>query len=240
MSAQKKSRGGSIVFDLFHTLVDPDELAPRDFQRTKKIAELFRLDAGSFDKYWNDLSSARNTSKSKKSINLIEDFVVKNTGRPPTKGDLLVADTILGRYHDRSLQDPKSDVVSALHNLKFKGLRLGVLCNTDERQVAMWFRSPLSGLFDAACFSFEIGYQTPAREAYSTVLEKLGVPANASIYVGDDGAVLKGAKDAGFAQVVFMEGFVSRDGTKTNDEIRNIETVADKTVQRISELEEMV
>ena len=122
-----------IVFDLFRTLVDPDELTPRDFQKTKKIAELFSLDEPAFSKYWNDLTPIRNTSKSKKTINLIEDYVAKNTGRPPTKGDLLVADTILGRYHDRSLQNPKSEVVSALHNLKYKGVRLGILSNTDER-----------------------------------------------------------------------------------------------------------
>ena len=241
LSNQKKFRAQSIVFDLFHTLVDPDELTPRDFQRPRKIAELFNLDPSAFTKYWHDLTPVRNTSKSKKAINLIEDYVVKNTGRPPTKGDLLVADTILGRYHDRSLQDPKSDVVSALHNLKFKGVRLGVLSNTDERQVAMWFRSPLSGLFDAACFSYEIGYEKPAKEAYSAVLGKLGIPAGSSIYVGDgEWDDLRGAKDAGFGLAVFMEGFVSRDGTRTSDEIRASESVADKTIQRISELEEMV
>jgi putative hydrolase of the HAD superfamily len=241
MSSQKKLRVQGIVFDLFRTLVDPDELTPRDFQKTKKIAELFNLDPIAFSKYWNDLTQIRNTSKSKKTINLIEDYVVKNTGRPPTKGDILVADTILGRYHDRSLQDPKSDVISALHNLKFKGVRLGVLSNTDERQVAMWFRSPLSGVIDAACFSFEIGFEKPAKEAYSAVLVKLGVPAGSSIYVSDgESDDLKGAKEAGFGTTVFMEGFVSRDGTRTSEENRTSENTADKTIQRISELEEMI
>ncbi|MDA4130605.1 MAG: HAD family hydrolase [Thaumarchaeota archaeon] len=241
MNSPKKLHAQCVVFDLFHTLVDPDELAPRDFQMTKKLSELFNLDSNALTKYWNEIAPIRNTNKSKKSINLIEDYVVKNSGRPPTKGDLLVADTIMGRYHDRSLQDPKSEVVSALHSLKFKGVRLGVLSNNDERQVAMWFRSPLSGLIDAACFSFEIGYEKPAKEAYSIALGKLGVPADASIYVGaglsDD---LKGAKDAGFGLCVFMEGFVSRDGTQTVDQIRNSQSLADKTVQRISELEEIV
>jgi len=241
LSSPKKLRAQCVVFDLFHTLVDPDELAPRDFQMTKKLSELFNLDSGAFKKYWNETTPIRNTNRSKKSINLIEDYVVKNTGRPPTKGDLLVADTILGRYHDRSLQDPKSEVVSALHNLKFKGVRLGVLSNSDERQVAMWFRSPLSGLFDAACFSFEIGYEKPAKEAYSIVLGRLGVPGDSSIYVGagesDDH---RGAKNAGFGLCVFMEGFVSRDGTQTADQIRNSQALADKTIQRISEMEELV
>ncbi len=241
MSSEKKSRTQGIVFDLFGTLADPDEITPRDFQRSKKIAELFNLDADAFIKYWNDLTPVRNTSKSKKTINLIEDYVLKNTGRRPTKGDLLVADTFLGRYHDRSLLDPKSDVVSALHNLKFKGIRLGVLSNTDERQVAMWFRSPLSGVIDAACFSFDIGYEKPAREAYSAVITKMGIPAGSCIYVGasspDD---LKGAKDVGFAMTVFMEGFVASGGRHSDEEIRNTEAFCDKTIQRISELEEIV
>jgi putative hydrolase of the HAD superfamily len=241
LSTEKKPRTQGIVFDLFRTLVDPDEITPRDFQKSKKIAELFNLNADAFAKYWDDLTPVRNTSKSKKSINLIEDYVMKNTGRRPTKGDLLVADTILGRYHDRSLQDPKSDVVSALHNLKFKGVRLGVLSNTDERQVSMWFRSPLSGVIDAACFSFEIGYQKPAKEAYSAVISKIGVPAMSCIYVGDgESDDLKGAREAGFAMTVFMEGFVSRNRARTDEEIRSAENFADKTIQRISELEEIV
>jgi putative hydrolase of the HAD superfamily len=241
MSTEKKIRAQGIVFDLFRTLADPDELTPRDFQKTKKIAELFNLDSAAFSKYWNEMNPIRNTSKSKKTINLIEDYVVKNTGRPPTKGDLLVADTILGRYHDRSLQNPKSDVISALHNLKFNGVRLGVLSNTDERQVAMWFRSPISGVMDAACFSFEIGYEKPAKEAYSAVLGKLGVPAGSSMYVGaGESEDLKGAKEAGFGTTVFMEGFVSRNATQTPDQIRYSEGIADRTIQRISELEEMI
>ena len=241
MSSEQKSRTHGIVFDLFGTLADPEEITPRDFQRSKKLAELFSVDPDAFAKYWNDLTPLRNTSKSKKTINLIEDYVLKNTGRRPTKGDLLVADTILGRYHDRSLQDPKSDVVSALHNLKFKGIRLGVFSNTDERQVAMWFRSPLSGVIDVACFSFEMGYQKPAKEAYAAVISKMGVAAGACIYVSagdiDD---LKAAKDAGFGRIVFMEGFVARSGTRSDEQIRNAQAFADKTIQRISELEEIV
>ena len=104
----------------------------------------------------------------------------------------------------------------------------------------MWFRSPLSGLFDAACFSFEIGQEKPSKEAFNAVLGKLGVPAESCIYVSDgESDDLKGTKDAGFGTAVFMEGFVSRDGTRTPEEIRASEGIADRTIHRISELEEM-
>ena len=48
MSAQNKTHPQGIVFDLFRTLVDPDELIPRDFHKIQKIAELFNLNAEDF------------------------------------------------------------------------------------------------------------------------------------------------------------------------------------------------
>ena len=241
MNSQKKFPAKCAIFDLFHTLVNPEEHKPKEFTKTKKIAEIFSMDSSEFAKYWDETSVTRNTNRSRKPIDLVEDYVVRSTGHSPSMGDLLVVDTILGRYHDMALANPRSDVIVALHNLRFKGIRLGVLANADEREVSTWFRSPRSGLFDAACFSCDIGVEKPSREAYSAAANKMGVPPSGIVYVGDGlEGDLEGAKEAGFAGIVFMEGIISRHGLLSSQEIKKQESLADATIQRISELEQFL
>jgi FMN phosphatase YigB (HAD superfamily) len=220
----------AVIFDLFGAVVDPFDFRPKDLDFNAKIAEVFNLDAGSFTKYWNESLHIRNTSKSRKPLNLLEDYLTRNNSRTPSKGDLLIADTLLGRYYDMALQNPKSDVVFALHNLKYQGLKLGVLANTNSREISTWFRSPLSGVFEATGFSCNIGVETPKVEAYNHVMTKLGVSSSSSAYVGGDNTLLKGAKDAGFGMVIFMEGFVAKHHRRSDPEMSESESLADTTV----------
>jgi len=231
----------AVIFDLFNSVVDPESFRPRDFNTIAKIAELFNLDPGAFEKYWNDSASIRNTSRSRKPLDLIEDYVSQNNGRAPSKGDLLIVDTLLGRYYDLALQNPKSDVVVALHNLKYQGLKLGVLANTSSREVSTWFRSPLSGVFEAAGFSCNTGFGMPSAEAYRDVVNRIGVEAKNAVFVGGkDKDTLKGARDVGFGKVIFMEGFAAKHHLLSASEIAESEGLSDATVMRISELEELL
>ena len=40
-----------IVFDLFHTLVDPEDFRPKDFHRAERIASLLQIDPDAFSSY---------------------------------------------------------------------------------------------------------------------------------------------------------------------------------------------
>src|ERR1700694_625208 len=44
----------AIVFDLFHTLVDPEDFRPKDFRRADVAAEVVGLDKERFAAYWKD------------------------------------------------------------------------------------------------------------------------------------------------------------------------------------------
>ena len=241
MPVDSNFRARAVVFDLFSAVVDPEDFRPKEFNTIAKIAEVFNLDSTAFAKYWNETAHVRNTSRSRKPLDLIEDYLARNNCRVPSKGDMLIADTLLGRYFDMALQNPKSDVVFALHNLKYQGLKLGVISNTSSREISTWFRSPLSGVFETTCFSCNIGFETPSLEAYNYILNRLGVTPSSSVYVGGvEAGILKGAKDAGFGMITYMEGFVAKHHTRSDQEIAESVAIADATIQRISELEELL
>jgi FMN phosphatase YigB (HAD superfamily) len=231
----------AVVFDLFNAVVDPEDFRPKDFNAIQKIAEVFNLDGKAFEKYWSDSASLRYTSRSRKPLDLIEDYVSQNSGRAPTKGDLLIVDTLLGRYYDMALQNPKSDVVVALHNLKYQGLKLGVLSNSSSREISTWFRSPLSGVFEKTGFSCNSGFAMPGRESYNDIVAHIGVDAKNCVFVGGrERGSLKGARDAGFGRIIFMEGFAARHRLMTAEELTESEGQADSTILRISELVELL
>jgi putative hydrolase of the HAD superfamily len=237
MSAKKHFKVQSVVFDLFHTLVDPEDYRPKDFRRATKLAELFKIDVDAFSKYWSETHQERYTSRSRKTLDYVQKYVEEATGNPCSRNDLGIAEFILGRYQDLAIRNPDPMVRQTLAKLKYGGVKLGLLSNVDERDVSAWPYSSLASLFDAVCFSYDIGYTKPSKEAYSMVLNRLGTLAQSSFYVGDGGSdELQGAKDGGFGLVVFMRGYVAKNGLKTQDEIRKLTDVADLTIDNVTEI----
>lgn len=240
MSSAKHFKVQSAVFDLFHTLVDPEDYRPKDFRRTDKIAELFRLDPEEFLAYWSGILQERCT-KPKKTIDYVQEYVWKITGKPCSRQDLTIAELILGRYQDLAIKNPDTVVRQTLASLKYNGLKLGLLSNVDEREVSAWPYSPLASLFDTVCFSYEIGCMKPSKEAYSIVLDNLRASAQSSVYVGDGSDnELRGARDAGFGLVIFMRGHVAKNGLRTQDEIGEFRDIADFTIENLTALPSVI
>ncbi len=224
-----------IVFDLFHTLVDPEDFRPKDFIRANAVASLLSVDQREFARYWESVAPLRNTNP-RPVTEFLGDFLDK-TGRSCSMAALKRADKLLGRYQDMAILKPRPDVGRWLRSFSTRGFKLGLLTNADEREVRQWERSPLARYFSAAGFSCEIGYEKPHVTAYRTVLERLGESAPSCAYVGDGGSrELLGARESGFGLVVLMKRFVSRNGLRTRDELSAFESQADLTVQSLREL----
>ena len=238
----KRFQVQSVVFDLFHTLVDPDVYRPEGFTRAYKIAEARGLaDADEFARYWDEVEAKRHVDGSKKVAEYADDYLLEHGGRRCTPEELDQVNLLWGRMHDLALLKPRDEVVSALRYLRTRGLKLGLLSNIDEREAVNWTNSPLSPLFDVACLSFEIGHSKPSKEAYSLVLSRLGTDASSSIYVGDGSHdELVGAKRAGFGLVVFMKGFISGEGKRSAEVLNKRQAVADATIMGIGELGALV
>jgi HAD superfamily hydrolase (TIGR01509 family) len=232
----------SIVFDLFHTLVDPDVYRPDGFTRAHKIAELLQLEeVDDFVRWWREMEAQRHVNGSKKVVEYADDYLVKHVGRKCTPAELEQVSEIWGLMHDQALLRPRDDVISALGALRSRGVKLGLLSNIDEREAVNWRRSPLSSYFDVACLSCDTGYSKPSIEAYSLVLSKLRSAAEDAVYVGDGSHdELGGAKRAGFGRVVFMKGFLTRSKIREPEVIARRETLADATITNLNQLVALV
>jgi len=232
----------SVVSDLFNTLVNPDVYRPEGFMRARRIAEILEVtEVDDFVGWWREMEPQRHVNGSKKVVQYADEYLVNHYGRRCTPEQLAQVSQIWGLMHDQALLKPQAEVLASLEMLREMGVKLGLLSNIDEREAALWPRSPLFPLFDVVCMSIDTGYSKPSREAYSLILSRLGVDARFSIYMGDGNHdELGGARRAGFGFVVFMKGFLSNGSSGNSETIKRRESQADATITNLAELVALV
>jgi HAD superfamily hydrolase (TIGR01549 family) len=95
------------------------------------------------------------------------------------------------------------DLIETLRILKQQGYILGVLSNRNESYSAYLVERGLSEFFSLAIFAGEAGVYKPNPGAFHYLLEKAGVLAGESIYVGDNYyADVVGAREAGMSPIL--------------------------------------
>ncbi|NIA26011.1 MAG: HAD hydrolase-like protein [Gammaproteobacteria bacterium] len=225
----------AVVFDLFHTLVDPEDFRPPAFTRLEVLSVEIGIDLDAFSEFWAATSLERTTT-GVRVVDLVDRFA-GDLGLPLTTQQRLLTDDIMGRCQDRSIEKPRSEVSSLVVDLKARGWQLGLLSNCHEREVRAWPTSPLAPYFDTVGFSHVIGAKKPKREAYAYVLDRLDVPAARSAYVGNGQSdELVGAVEAGFALVVHYNAFDATNGLVTSAERERRADQAHVSVDTIEDL----
>lgn len=226
-----------VVIDLFHTLVDPEELRPKAFHRASEAARVLGVPAAGFERYWADDLRERNRHRNPSVRERIRSYC-EGQGVPPSEGALNVAEEMMGRYQDQAILAPRPEVLRGLEGLSKHGYRFGLLSNADEREIRSWPRSPLAPLFSAVSFSCDTGHVKPEAAAYHDVLRRLGgVEARRAIYVGDGANdELVGAKEVGFSHVIWQKGFVARNGLRTPAELAKFRQEATDVVDGFEDL----
>lgn len=90
------------------------------------------------------------------------------------------------------------DVLPALDRLASMGLRLAVVSNWDERLRGLLRDLGLDARFETIVVSCEIGHAKPDRAIFEAVAQRLGLPAQRILHVGDSGeSDYVGARAAG-------------------------------------------
>jgi putative hydrolase of the HAD superfamily len=226
----------AVVFDLFHTLVDPEERRPRTFDRIAEAARVLGVDPDRLRIHWDDSVYEAATTPGRTAAVLARIC-------DPTPGEAILGavDDAMGRYQDLAIEHPLPGVIGTLDSLHGAGIRLGLLSNALERDVRAWPGSALARRFDAAVFSCFAGAMKPEAAAYRAVLDELGVPAGRAWFVGDGNAgELTGARAAGFGRVVVVTGPALRSGLRTPGEMTEIAADADLEIGDVSRLPDLL
>lgn len=124
----------SAVFDLFHTIVDPEEFRPKSYRRVEFVAQALNLDLQSFTSYWSNTLALRTIDRSQTIVKLIEAYLTLH-GKRFDEEAVVRVDREMGRYQDMAILNPRPEIISALQTLGQRGLKLGLLSDCDERDI---------------------------------------------------------------------------------------------------------
>lgn len=226
----------TVVFDLFHTLVDPEEHRPAGFHRARTVADLLGLPTEPFVRWWDDMEELRTRGATPPNPELFA-RALADRGREADPAVIAEADRLYGGYVDAAVRTPRSAILALVGELAARGSRLGLLSNAERRDTFAWVGSPLAPRFEAVVFSSHLGAVKPEPAAYEAVLAALHAPAAGCAYVGDGGSdELTGARRAGFGRVVAVRWFVPANGLRTEDEQRHAERDADAVAHEVGDL----
>jgi putative hydrolase of the HAD superfamily len=222
----------AVVFDLFHTLVDPEEHRPRSFDRIAEAARLLGEEEAAMRRHWDSVVAEAATTAVRPAL-----LLARACAEPPSAEVLDAVDDALSRYQDMALLTPLPGAVDALGELRRRGLGLGLLSNAHAGDVRCWAQSPLAACFDVVVVSCFAGAMKPDAAAYRVALDGLGVAAGDAAFVGDGySGEFVGARAAGFGMVVAVTGPVRRSGLRTAAEMESIAADADVAIDDVAQL----
>jgi putative hydrolase of the HAD superfamily len=231
----------AVVFDFFRTLVDPEGANPEAYRRTDRLAKVLEIDTSEVLLWWTTTKRDRNISRSPSMKDRVRKLC-ESIGQP--RDDEIIERAIFeaDRYHDAAILHPHGEVIEALRKLRKRGLKIGILSNTDEHEIRYLPRSPLISLVDSVALSIDAGLMKPDPEFYRYLLAKLGdIPPSQAIYVGDgENDELLGAKSLGFSRVLFMKQFVAHTGFHSKERLAQFEKQADATLEGMTEIQSFI
>jgi len=193
----------AVIFDLFGTLVD--NILPDQYHAClAETARVLSLDRNAFVACWTDeeFRGQRRTGVFSSSAAQIE-LVCHRFGIPASKE--LVEKAVQAQYKYFGLPSlaPREDVPETLAALRKAGYRIGLSSDCSWEVPELWEQTALAPLIDVPIFSCTAGARKPDPRLYALVLERLAVPPERCLYVGDGGGrELTGARAAGMTAVL--------------------------------------
>lgn len=230
-------RANTLIFDLWYTLVCPEDSRRCRQPSSRQIPALLGFDTSHFAAYW--ASCEDQIYRDGRSLELLVRTYASSVGVALSPDDLVAFDRIW-QDHDQALANPRPAILQGLDALRTAGFRLGLLSNAHEREMRSWPDSPLARRFDTAAFSFRIGARKPAPEAYQRVLANLGASPALTVFVGDGASQeLLGAQRAGLGGCVHQRGLL-RELEVDPARIRALSDQADIVIDDLSELPQRI
>ncbi|GCE02896.1 HAD family hydrolase [Dictyobacter aurantiacus] len=191
----------AVIFDLFGTLVD--NFPPIAFrQLLTQIADVLQAPAEEFIHIWNGELWPRRVRGEFATMHETFRYVCARLGVEPGEEQLEQAARMRYDYSRRSLV-PRVDTVETLRCLKEAGYARALISDCSMEIPQLWESSALAPLIDVPIFSCVVKLKKPDPHIYALAFERLGIPAERCLYVGDGGSrELTGATDAGMQAVL--------------------------------------
>jgi putative hydrolase of the HAD superfamily len=178
------ARISAVVFDMYGTLTPSWPKSNWDAQKRACAASLglpeedwlAALDASWAERLTGSLGSLTETFR----------VVATRAGRAPT--DEQLAEAVAARYETyRGAQELRPDALSTLRALRADGYRIALVSDCTHDLADLWDELELAPFFDAAVFSCSEGTRKPDPRLFLAAAERLGVPPEECLYVGDGG-----------------------------------------------------
>lgn len=190
------SRFGAVAFDLFGTLID--EWTVEDWRSClDDMAEAVGMPAEDFGRAWMATAERRLTGgygSIRENLQVI---------RPEASPEALDEAVSRRQRVMEAMVRPRADVEPTLRHLRERGLRTALVSMCSPEVPALWRALPVAGLIDVEVFSCEDGVRKPEPAIYALAAERLGVPAERVLYVGDGSfGELTGAAAAGMTALL--------------------------------------
>jgi putative hydrolase of the HAD superfamily len=101
---------------------------------------------------------------------------------------------------------PNEEMIALMRELKASGLKMAMLTNNVREWEPLW-RSmlPVDEIFEEIVDSAFVGYRKPEARIYDLTLERIGMPAEACLFVDDLRPNIEGAEAAGMRAVHFRD-----------------------------------
>jgi putative hydrolase of the HAD superfamily len=225
----------TVVFDLFHTLVDPQQHAAPGFRRLRAVAGILDLPIADIELWWHQRLDEFVSTPVSPVDGLVNFAASRRIVLSPTA--VAELDRAMGAAQDAALAEPITGVLDTLDWLRAAGVLRVVLSNAVVRDVRAFGESPLAPLVDDACMSCFTGLVKPDPAAYLGALARAGRSADRTLFVGDGGSdEFSGARAAGLAAVVAITGPVQRGGWRSPDQQQLIVADADAEIVDVSDL----
>jgi putative hydrolase of the HAD superfamily len=101
--------------------------------------------------------------------------------------------------------DPNPPMIELMRELKAEGMRMAMLTNNVREWEPLWRPMlPVDEIFETVVDSGFVGCRKPEARIYEMTLERLGLPAEACLFVDDLLPNCEGAREAGMTAVHFQ------------------------------------
>lgn len=102
--------------------------------------------------------------------------------------------------------DPNEPMIELMRELKASGLRMAMLTNNVREWEPLWRAMlPVDEIFEEVVDSAFVACRKPEPQIYELTLERIGMPAEACLFVDDLEVNCEGAREAGMSAVHFRD-----------------------------------